>query len=165
MRRLRLLLGGGMLGALALGLLLATPARADDKQVGLHDMTCTAITAMGRGLPPSTALDLALVDPARDEVLAERTVRTSAKGGFETRLEAGLHQRLTVRLQVTGPGGARIGSAEHAMAKGAPMCDLPFTGPSRTTALLTVGAALLGLGVGLLMLTRRGRQPESESGA
>src|SRR5688500_14982273 len=104
MRRLRLLLAGGLLGAL---LLLPAPASAENKQVGLHDMTCTGITAMGEGLPRSTVLSLALVDPAKDETLAERTVRTSAKGDFETRLQVGLHRRLTVRLQVTGPGGAR----------------------------------------------------------
>jgi LPXTG-motif cell wall-anchored protein len=160
MRRLRLVLAGGLLGAL---LLLPAPASAGDKQVGLHGMTCTGITAMGEGLPKSTVLGLALVDPTKDETLAERTVRTSAQGDFETRLEVGLHQRLTVRLQVTGPGGSRIGSAEHAMEKGSPMCDLPFTGASSTAVLLTVGLSLLGLGVGLLVLTRRGRSPSVDA--
>jgi hypothetical protein len=159
MRRLRLLLAGGLLGALLL-LLPTTPASAEDTHVGLHDMTCTGITAMGKGLPGSSTLGLALVDPATHQTLAERTVRTSAKGGFETRLEAGLHQVLTVRLQVTAPDGARIGFAEHAMEKGSPMCDLPFTGASSTAVLLTVGLSLLGLGVGLLVLTaRRARFP------
>jgi hypothetical protein len=161
MRRLRLLLAGGLLGAL---LLLPTPAAAEDRQVGLHDMTCTSIAAMGRGLPASAPLRLALVDPAKDEVLAERTVRTSAAGAFETRLEAGLHQRLTVRLQVTGPGGVRLGSAQHAMAKGAPMCDLPFTGTSSTTVLLVLGVALLAPGVALLVLTSRwARRPTGDA--
>jgi hypothetical protein len=158
MRRLRLLLAGGLLGALALLLLSTTPAGAADTHVGLHDMTCTGITAMGKGLPRSTTLGLALVDPAKGETLVEKRVRTSATGDFETRLEAGLHQRLTVRLQVTGPDGARIGFAEHAMAKDAPMCDLPFTGPSGTAVLLTVGLSLLGLGVGLLVLSARWRR-------
>jgi hypothetical protein len=155
MRRLRLLLAGGLLGALALLVLSTTPASAEDTHVGLHDMSCTGITAMGKGLPRSTTVGLALVDPTRDETLVEQRVRTSATGAFRTRLEAGLHQRLTVRLQVTGPDGARIGLAEHSMVKGSPMCDLPFTGPSGTAVLLTVGLSLLGLGVGLLALTAR----------
>jgi len=160
MPRLRFLLAGGLLA----GLLLPTPARADDKHVGLHDMNCTGITAMGKGLPKVATLRLALVDPARLETLVERTVRTSPTGTFRTRLKAPLYQRLTVRLQVTGPGGARIGFAQHSMAKGAPMCDLPFTGSGRTTLLLGLGTALLTVGIGLLLATGRGgRRPTGDT--
>jgi hypothetical protein len=151
MRRLRLLLAGTVLGLL----LLPTPARAADEHLGLHDMNCTGISAMGTGLPRSSTLDLALVDPTAHETLAERKVRTSAAGAFETRMQAALYQRLRVRLQVTGPGGERIGFAEHSMAKGAPMCDLPFTGTGRTAVLLGLGAGLLAVGTGLLLLTAR----------
>jgi hypothetical protein len=151
----RFLLAGGLL----LALLLPSPAWAADKHVGLHDMNCAGITAMGTGMPASSTLRLALVDPARHETLADQTVRTSAKGEFETRLRAGLQQRLTVRLQVTGPGGERIGFAQHSMTAGSPMCDLPFTGPSRAGVLLAVAAVLLSLGGGLLLATRRPRVP------
>jgi hypothetical protein len=161
MRCRRFLLAAGLLWVL---LLLPTPADAEDKHFGLHGMSCTGITAMGEGLPASRPLHLALVDPDEGETLVERTVRTSSKGAFETRLEAGLQQRLTVRLQVTAPGGERIGSAQHAMARGAPMCDLPFTGLSSTAVLLTAGLLLLGLGGGVLLLSaRRARPPAADA--
>lgn len=148
----RFLLAGGLLLAL---LLLPTPAWADDEHIGLHDMNCNGITAMGSGMPASSTLHLALVDPARGETIAEQRVRTSATGEFETRLRAGLQQRLTVRLQVSGPGGERIGFAQHSMTAGSPMCDLPFTGPGRAAVLLVVAAVLLSLGGGILLATRR----------
>ena len=158
----RFLLAAGLLWVLLL--LLPTSADAEDKHFGLHGMNCTGITAMGEGLPASRPLHLALVDPDNNETLVERTVRTSSKGAFETRLRTGLQQRLTVRLQVTGPGGERIGSAQHAMAKGTPMCDLPFTGPGSTAVLLTAGLLLLGLGGGVLLLTaRRVRRPAADA--
>ena len=142
-------------GLLLLSLLPPAPAWAADKHVGLHDMNCSGITAMGSGMPASSTLRLALVDPAKGETLTEETVKTSAKGDFEARLRVGLQQRLTVRLQVTGPGGQRIGFAQHSMTAGSPMCDLPFTGPSRTSVLLVAAAVLLSLGGGLLLATRR----------
>jgi LPXTG-motif cell wall-anchored protein len=44
------------------------------------------------------------------------------------------------------------------MAMGAAMCDLPFTGPSRTSSLLLAGSAALGLGLVLVATaTRRER--------
>jgi hypothetical protein len=159
MRRLRLLLTAGLAGLL----LLPAPARADT-HLGLHGMTCTGITAMGKGLPKSSTLGLALVDPASKETLVQRTVRTSATGAFETHLRAPLYQRLKVRLLVTGAGGQRIGFAEHAMAEGAPMCDLPFTGPSRTGLLLGLGLGLLASGSALLLLGR-GWRPRPAPGA
>jgi hypothetical protein len=42
------------------------------------------------------------------------------------------------------------------MAKGAAMCNLPFTGPSRSASLLLAGTATLGLG--LVLVATAGRR-------
>ena len=157
MRRMRLVLSAVMAGGLLL--LFAGPASAEDTHIGLHDMNCTGITAMGKGLPASTTLGLTLLDAGKHTTLTKRSVRTSADGMFETRLPVALNQVLTMQLQVTGPGGKRIGFAEHAMEMGSPMCDLPFTGPKGTTVLLTAGLALLCLGTGVLVFTRHRPAP------
>ncbi|HJW61190.1 MAG TPA: hypothetical protein VJ931_16295, partial [Actinomycetota bacterium] len=71
-----------------LGLLaaLSAPAAASAAEpkhhVGLHDMTCTSIMAMGKGLSKNTAMQLRLVDRDTGGTLAGQTVRTSAKGEF-----------------------------------------------------------------------------------
>jgi LPXTG-motif cell wall-anchored protein len=39
------------------------------------------------------------------------------------------------------------------------MCNLPFTGPSRTASLLLLGGGSLGLGLLLVAATRRVRSP------
>jgi hypothetical protein len=112
--------------AAALSLPAAASAAESKRHIGLHDMTCTSIT------------------------LAGQTVRTSAKGEFMAKLPARLNKVLSIRLTVSRPDGSKIAFADHVMAKGAAMCNLPFTGPSRVAALLMTGTAAILLGLVLL---------------
>jgi hypothetical protein len=149
---------------LAIGLLMAAlslpaAASAESKHhVGLHDMTCTSITAMGKGMPKSTAVQLTLTNRDTGGTLAGQTVRTSAKGEFMAKLPARLNKVLSLRLTVSRSDGTKVAFADHVMAKGAAMCNLPFTGPSRSASLLLAGTAALGLGLVLVATaTRRDR--------
>jgi hypothetical protein len=138
----------------ALSLPTAASAAESRSHVGLHDMTCTSITAMGKGLAPNAAVQLTLTNRDNGSTLAGQTVRTSAKGEFMVKLPARLNQVLSIRLTVSRPDGSKIAFADHAMAKGAPMCNLPFTGPSRTLALLLAGTAAIALGLVLVAAAR-----------
>ena len=153
MRLCRILAVLGLAAALSLP---AAVSAAESKQhVGLHDMTCTSITAMGKGLPASTSVQLTLTNRDTGGTLAGQTVRTSAKGEFMAKLPARLNKVLSLRLTVTGPDGAKIAFADHVMAMGAAMCNLPFTGPSRSGSLLLAGTAALGLGLALMAAAAR----------
>ena len=152
MRLCRILAVLGLLAALSLP---AASAAETKSHVGLHDMTCTSITAMGKGLSPDTALDLRLTNRDNGSTLAGQTVRTSAKGEFMVKLPARLNKVLSIRLTVSRPDGSTVAFADHVMAKGAPMCDLPFTGPSRGVALLLTGTAAIALGLVLLASAAR----------
>jgi hypothetical protein len=153
MRLCRILAVLGLVAALSLP---AAASAAESKQhVGLHDMTCTSITAMGKGLPKSAAMQLTLTNKDTGGTLAGQTVHTSAKGEFMAELPARLNKVLSIRLTVTGSDGAKIAFADHVMAKGAAMCSLPFTGPSRSVSLLVVGTAALGLGLVLVATAAR----------
>jgi hypothetical protein len=161
MRLCRILAVLGVLAALSLP--AAASAAESESHIGLHDMTCTSIMAMGKGLAPRATVRLTLTNRDNGGTLAGQTVRTSAKGEFMVKLPARLNQVLRIRLTVTRPDGSKVGFADHAMAKGAPMCNLPFTGPSRTTALLVAGGGALGLGVVLVAATTR-REPGRRAG-
>jgi hypothetical protein len=155
MRLGRILATLGLLAALS----LPAAASAETKQhIGLHDMTCTSIMAMGKGLPKHAPMELTLTNRDSGGTLAGQTVRTSAKGEFTVKLPARLNKVLSIRLTVTRPDGTKVGFADHVMAKGAAMCNLPFTGPSRGAALLLAGTTALGLGLVLMATaTRRDR--------
>ena len=148
MRLCRILAVLGLLAALSLP--AAASAAETKSHVGLHDMTCTSITAMGKGLSPNAALDLKLTDRDNGSTLAGQTVRTSAKGEFMAKLPARLNKVLSLRLTVSGPDGGKVAFADHVMAKGAAMCNLPFTGPSRAAAVALTGTAAIALGLVLL---------------
>ncbi len=139
----------------ALSLPAAASAAESKRHIGLHDMTCTSIVAMGKGLAPNATLQLTLSNRDNGTTLAGQTVRTSAKGEFMAKLPARLNKVLSIRLTVSRPDGSKVAFADHVMAKGAPMCDLPFTGPSRTTALLLTGSVAVALGLVLLVADRR----------
>jgi hypothetical protein len=143
--------------AAALSLPAAVSAAETRNHIGLHDMTCTSITAMGKGLSKNAAMQLTLTNRDNGSTLAGQTVRTSAKGEFKVKLPARLNKVLSVRLTVSRPGGAKVAFADHVMAKGAAMCNLPFTGPAgRTTAsLLLAGTAAIGLGLVLVATAAR----------
>jgi hypothetical protein len=134
----------------ALSLPAAASAAEPKRHIGLHDMTCTSIMAMGKGLAPNATMQLTLTDRDNGRTLAGQTVHTSAKGDFMVKLPARLNQVLSIRLTVSRPDGSKLGFADHVMAKGAPMCDLPFTGPSRAVALLLTGTTAIALGLVLL---------------
>ena len=144
--------------AAALSLPAAASAAESKRHIGLLDMTCTSITAMGKGLAPNATMQLTLTDRDDGSTLAGQTVRTSAKGEFMAKLPARLNKVLSIRLTVSRPDGSKIAFADHVMAKGAAMCNLPFTGPSRSVSLLAAGTAALGLGLALVVTaTRRER--------
>jgi hypothetical protein len=151
---------------LAAALSLPTAASADNhkQHIGLHDMTCTSIMAMGKGLSKNASMQLRLVDRDTGGTLAGQTVRTSAKGEFMVKLPARLNQVLSIRLTVSGSDGSKIGLADHVMAKGAAMCKLPFTGP-RTPTLLLAGTAVLGLGLLLVTVATRRERTLARVGA
>jgi hypothetical protein len=135
---------------------LPAAASAESKHhVGLHDMTCTSITAMGKGMPKRTAVQLTLTNRETGGTLAGQTVRTSAKGEFMAKLPARLNKVLSLRLTVSRSDGSKVAFADHVMARGAAMCNLPFTGPSRSASLLLAGTAALGLGLVLVATVAR----------
>jgi hypothetical protein len=136
--------------AAALSLPAAASAAESKRHIGLHDMTCTSITAMGKGLSPNASMQLTLTNRDNGTALAGQTVRTSAKGEFMAKLPARLNKVLSIRLTVSRPDGSEVAFADHVMAKGAAMCNLPFTGPSRGAALLATGTAAIALGLALL---------------
>jgi hypothetical protein len=147
-----------VLGLLAALSLPAAASAAETKQhVGLHDMTCTSIMAMGKGLAANAAMELTLVNRDNGRTLAGQSVRTSAKGNFMVKLPARLNKVLSIRLTVSRPDGTKVGFADHVMAKGAAMCNLPFTGPGgrHGTALLLAGSAALALGLVLVATAAR----------
>jgi hypothetical protein len=144
--------------AAALTLPAATAAAEQQQHVGLHDMKCSSIMAMGKGMPEDATLRLTLVNRDNGTTLARQTVQTSAKGAFEVRMHARINQVLSMRLLVDRMDGTKVGFADHVMARGAPMCNLPFTGPSRTPPLLLAGSGALVLGLLLVVAaTRRER--------
>jgi hypothetical protein len=153
MRLCRIVAVLGLLAALSLP--AAASAAESKHHVGLHDMTCTSITAMGKGLPKDSAMQLTLTNRDDGSTLAGETVRTSAKGEFMAELPARLNKVLSIRLTVSRSDGSKVAFADHTMAKGAAMCNLPFTGPSRGTALLLAGTAALGLGLVLVATAAR----------
>jgi hypothetical protein len=148
MRLRRIVAITGLVAALSLP--AAASAAESKRHIGLHDMTCTSITAMGKGLAPSAAMQLTLTNRDNGSTLAGQSVRTSAKGEFMAKLPARLNKVLSIRLTVSRPDGSKIAFADHVMARGAAMCNLPFTGPSRVAALLMTGTAAIVLGLVLL---------------
>src|SRR4029453_1522736 len=141
--------------AAALSLPAAASAAETKSHAGLHDMTCTNSPAMGKGLSPNTAPDLKLTNHDSGGTLAGQTVRTSARGDFMVKLPARLNPVLSLPLTVTRPDGTKVAFADHSMARGAAMCNLPFAGPSRTALLLLAGTAALGLGLVLVVTAAR----------
>jgi len=148
------------LAALGLAVALSLPAAAaagqeQQQHFGLHDMTCTSVMAMGKGLAKNASYDLTLLNQDDGSTLATRSVKSSEMGMFEARLPARLNRVMSVRLEVAKPDGTKVGFADHVMAKGAAMCNLPFTGPSRAAPLLLIGTGSVGLGLLLVAATTR----------
>jgi hypothetical protein len=158
MRLCRALAVLGLAAALSLPA-AAAAAQEHQQHIGLHDMTCTSITAMGEGLAKNASFNLTLRNQDNGSTLATKTVRSSEMGEFVTRLPARLNQVLSLRLEVARSDGTKVGFADHVMAKGAAMCNLPFTGPSRAAPMLLLGTA--SLGIGLVLVAATGRRDRS----
>ena len=154
MRLCRALAVLGLAAALSLPA-AAVAAQEQQQHIGLHDMTCTSIMAMGKGLAKNASFNLTLRNQDNGSTLATKTVKSSEMGMFEARLPARLNQVLSVRLEVARPDGTKVGFADHVMAKGAAMCNLPFTGPSRAASMLLLGTGSLGIGLVLVAATGR----------
>jgi hypothetical protein len=157
MRLCRVLAALGLAAALSLPA-AAAAAQETQQHHGLHDMTCTSIMAMGKGLAKNASFHLTLINQDNGSTLATKTVTSSEMGEFMTRLPARLNQVLSIRLVVARPDGTKVGFADHVMAKGAAMCNLPFTGPSRTPLAL-LGTGSVGLGLLLVAAGRHLRSP------
>jgi hypothetical protein len=126
---------------------LAGPA-AGVTYVGLHDLTCEGATTEGTGMPRRTALEVTLVDPASDRVLARGRLTTSASGTFAWRAKVALSGMRQVRAAVYRPGrSAPLAWVEHSLARS---CPLASTGPDRTLPLVGVGLSAFTLGLLLL---------------
>jgi hypothetical protein len=138
-----------MVGMTASALLLVVRPAGAMTHVGLHDLTCDGATTEGAGMPKSTSLQVALVDPASDRTLSRGRVTTSASGGFEWRANVSLSGLRAVRTEVRRPGQAKpLAWAEHSLARG---CPLAWTGPDRTLPLVGVGLSSVTLGVLVLV--------------
>jgi hypothetical protein len=146
MRRWRRVAAGAGLAVLVV---LAAPGPAAAvTYVGLHDLTCDGVTTEGTGLPASTRLDVALVDPVSRRTLARGQPTTSAAGAFEWRAKLSMSGMRKIRAVLRRPGAAPLAWAEQAMPSA---CPLASTGPDRALPLVGVGLSSLTLGMLLLV--------------
>src|SRR4029453_8001038 len=122
MRLARLVLTAGLVTIIVL---LPGVANAAESHIGLHEMNCTGITAMGKGLAPNAMFRVALVDQQRGRTLVRETVRTDGDGMFLQRLKTKLYDTLSVGLTFAAQDGKLVGFPNHTMAAGSPMCNLP----------------------------------------
>jgi hypothetical protein len=154
MRGLRILLTAVLFALLPAAALAQQPTeQGADIQFALRDIDCVGMTVVGKGLPAKATVRLTLVDRDNGRVLVRRTVHTADNGRFSARLKARMNGILGMRVLVASAAGTRLGFVDHTMAKGAPMCRLPHTGPFRPS-LAVASAVLLAAGTLLLRRTR-----------
>jgi hypothetical protein len=154
MRGLRVLLAG-MLLALLPAAASAHTAAGHDMRFALRDINCQGLTVTGKDLPARSSVRLALVNTDNGRVVTRRTVLTTAAGRFSARLQGSMNGVLGMRVLVRSGSGATLGYVDHTMTKGAPMCQLPFTGPFRPD-LAVAGSLLIAVGALMLLLASRG---------
>jgi hypothetical protein len=152
MRGIRVLLAGVVLALLPAA---ANASSGNNGQFALRDIDCQGLTVVGKGLPAKAPLRLTLVNRDNGRVLLRSSVRTSASGTLSARMRAPMNQVLGMRVIVRNRKGTSLGFVDHTMARGAPMCQLPFTGPLRQA--VAVGAGLSVVAGALLVLGTRGR--------
>ena len=121
----------GLMAALSLP---AAASAESGHHVGLHDMTCTSITAMGKGMPRQAALQLNLTNRDTGGTLAGQTVRTSAKGEFMVELPARLNEVLSLRLTVSRPDGSTVAFAASISTTSLVSVRFAYTLPSPADA-------------------------------
>jgi hypothetical protein len=117
--------------------------------VGLRGLNCEGVTTVGTGLPASTRLDVAVVDPATRRTLARGRPTTSAAGEFEWRAQVSLSGLRKVRAVIRAGDTRPLAWAEQSVPSA---CPLAATGPGGTLPLAGAGLSSLALGVLLLML-------------
>jgi hypothetical protein len=136
-------------GLAVLGALAAPGPAAAATYVGLRGLNCEGVTAVGTGLPASTRLDVAVVDPASRRVLARGRPTTSAAGAFEWRAQVSLSGLRRVRAVIRAGDSRPLAWAEQSVPSA---CPLAATGPGGTVPLAGVGLSSVALGMLLLML-------------
>jgi hypothetical protein len=140
---------GATAGFAVLAVLAAPGPAAAATYVGLRGLTCEGVTTVGTGLPASTRLDVAVVDPASWRTLARGRPTTSAAGAFQWRAQVSLSGMRKVRAVIRDGAGAKpLAWAEQSVPSA---CPLAATGPDRTLSLVGVGFSSLTLGVLLLV--------------
>jgi hypothetical protein len=138
-------------GIAMLAVLAAPWPAAAATNVGLRGLTCEGVTTIGTGLPASTRLDVAVVDPASKRTLARGRPSTSAAGEFEWRAEVSLSGMRRVRavIRAGGAGSTPLAWAEQMVPSA---CPLAATGPGGTLPLAGAGLSSVALGMLLLMV-------------
>jgi hypothetical protein len=140
----------GATAGLAMLAVLAGPGpAAAATYVGLRGLNCEGVTTVGTGLPASTRLDVAVVDPASRRTLARGQPTTSAAGAFEWRAQVSLSGMRRVRAVIRAGDTRPLAWAEQTVPSA---CPLAATGPDRALPLAGVGLSSLTLGVLLLMM-------------
>jgi hypothetical protein len=148
LRGLRALLAGVAI-ALLPTVAGAQPAAGHDPRFAMRNIDCQGLTVVGGGLPARSSVRLVLVNSDTGRVLLRRSVGTTASGRFATRMQTPMNGVLGMRVLIRSSSGAGLGFVDHTMTRGAPMCQLPFTGSPRpwlTAAagfLVAAGAVLL----------------------
>jgi hypothetical protein len=137
-------------GFAVLAMLAAPGPAAAATYVGLRGLTCEGVTTVGTGLPASTRLEVAVVDPASKRTLARGQPATSAAGAFQWRAQVSLTGMRRVRAVIRegGAGAKPLAWAEQSVPSA---CPLAATGPDRTLPLVGVGFSSVTLGVLLLV--------------
>jgi hypothetical protein len=138
-------------GFAVLALLAAPGPAAAATYVGLRGLTCEGVTTVGTGLPASTRLDVAVVDPTSKRTLARGRPTTSAAGEFEWRAQVSLSGMRKVRAVIRdgGAGDRPLAWAEQMVPSA---CPLAATGPDRAVPLVGVGISSVALGMLLLIM-------------
>jgi hypothetical protein len=131
-------------------LLPAAPAFAVEL-VEVREVSCDGLTVAGWDLPANQALTLTVWNAEGSKALARVPVRTSAQGRFQTRVRVSLRGQAAVEADVQADGRSLISTTQRFDAAHKQRCGagaaLPFTGPSRTELLVSLGAVLLAAGV------------------
>lgn len=135
-------------GFAVLAMLAAPGPAAAATYVGLRGLTCEGVTTVGTGLPASTRLDVAVVDPASKRTLARGRPTTSAAGAFQWRAQVSLSGMRRVRAVIRAGGERPLAWTEQSVPS---PCPLAATGPDRTLPLVGVGLSSVTLGVLLLL--------------
>jgi hypothetical protein len=147
-------------------LLWAAPAHGAE-ELEMSCPVCDHVDVSGHGLEPNATLTLVIVDVASGQkVLPETRVTADASGNFSREFDMDLAKHPALLANLYEPNGQDLVLAAHTNARAPAHCrrdaTLPYSG-SRSGLSAFVAGGLLGMGVLLLLATRR--RPESASGS